>query len=170
MADSTIYALTEQGVVKYIGQSKNPAKRYRQHCRLSDNKSHTKRCNWLRKCIKTKQLPELVILKITDTPDKDEIELIKEYRDNGFNLVNTADGGKDTKHLARAKQNMPWGKHHSPVQKTLMALQQNIKTQKRYGGDVEHAEKLLQKTLDLVNSFGLKEMNLKLWEKYHGNF
>jgi predicted GIY-YIG superfamily endonuclease len=165
-----IYALAENGAVKYIGQAKNLNKRYNQHCSLAQNMGKTKKNEWIRKLLKAGQLPELIELEATDNLDECEIKWIKKYQYDGVELVNMADGGKTMKHLHRAKKNKPWGSKHSPTQHILMRLKQDIRTVKRFG-HLEEAQKIEETynyCVETIAKVGKDRMNQLLWEK-HGD-
>lgn len=100
------------GDPKYVGQSINPQKRFKQHCRLNDNLSNTKRCNWLRSLIVQDLKPILKILESDlDCYDHAEKKWVKYYKENGFELTNGNAGGFDLDHTQSAlKSNRSKGK------------------------------------------------------------
>lgn len=57
----SIYALTDQGTVQYIGMSKNPSKRFAQHIYRAHSPSA--KDTWIRGFLEHGMLPELVILE-----------------------------------------------------------------------------------------------------------
>lgn len=84
---------------KYVGQSRNPQKRFKQHCRLNDNLANTKRCNWLKSLIEKELKPIMTILETDlDCYDRAEKKWIKHYKDLGFDLTNGNSGGYDLEH------------------------------------------------------------------------
>jgi len=86
-----IYALKDKstGEVRYIGKANDPAKRLSSH--MYDSR---KRNSPVHKWIRKNGTPEMVILAgpIEDW-ESEEIRLIAEYREKGFNLLNVAKGG-----------------------------------------------------------------------------
>lgn len=169
----TIYALAENGVVKYIGQTTDIKNRYAQHCSINQNRGQTTKQTWLRELLTQGKKPELIILAETDDLDAEEIRIIKEHRGQGIELVNTADGGRSMEHLHRAKKDMPWGNRWSPTQKILLQLKSNLRG--KYAGDgirtkraIVRIEATLAEVERLKGKEGLYELNLALWEK-HGN-
>lgn len=161
-----IYSLSENGEVKYIGQSKNIHKRYSQHCSLAQNMGNTKRQKWIRGLLSKGMKPELSILEVTEDLDSDEVKWIERYD----SLTNTAKGGQSMWHCRKAKSEKPWGNKFSPVQNILCRIKQTINILERLG-KVEEANKMRDKlllVLDKIESFGKDEMNMILWERKYG--
>src|SRR4051812_29105550 len=106
MADNySIYLLScpETGDPKYIGQAKNPVKRFKQHCRTSNNLSNTKRCNWLNSLLRKDLKPIITVLESgLKCYDEAEKRWIKFYRDLGHDLTNGNAGGFDLEHTQSA--------------------------------------------------------------------
>ena len=166
-----IYALCDDTGIRYIGQSKNIAKRYRQHCSIAQNRGNTKRQRWLYKLLSNGISPKLIILEETKELDEAEIRLIAKYAKSGATLTNTAKGGKTLDHCLKAKQCKPWGNSWSPVQRLLIEMKQTIKIIERYGGDdvenrVRNIESKIVRINKKVKEVGLERMNMLLWEKY----
>jgi len=163
-----IYALCLKGEVKYIGQSKNIQKRYRQHCSLAQNVGKTKRNEWLYSILENGIIPELILLEETNDLDSREIYWINKYKDQ--NLVNTARGGKLMWHCRKSKESKPWGTKMSPVQKRLCTIKQNINLMKRLGKkeSAENMETKLNILLKKIESFGKDKMNMVIWERHYG--
>lgn len=167
-----IYALSQDGVVRYIGQSNKIEHRYRQHCSIFQNQGKTKRQCWIRKMLESGTQPELLIIEVTSDLDTREIYWINHYRDLGNDLTNTADGGTLNGHMLRAKKNMPWGNKWSPLQHFLIMSKKNVKTMRKLGYN-DRADRLEQKYNDVykkvlkaVKAIGKDEFNLRYMERY----
>jgi len=92
-----IYTLSEDTIenVRYIGYSKDPRHRLRVHQRESNLRVKNHKTDWIKKMIKEEKE---IILNIIDSAKDDEIKklekyYIKKYRDDGYNLTNSTDGG-----------------------------------------------------------------------------
>lgn len=162
-----IYALSEGGVVKYIGQTKDLKKRYGQHCSLAQNMGKTLRNEWLRELIIGGSTPVISSLERAEDMDAAEIKWIKKLRDEGSELLNMADGGQTMTHLQRAKAWQPWGKGWSPTQRILIMLKSDIKMMERLG-DQDSADRIRKKydrcVMD-IEKVGSDVMNYLLWER-----
>jgi len=93
----TIYALCEPGtfVVRYVGKANNLASRLRCHkWEVKSSKLHNRKINWLRS-LKGKT-PSVLVLAEVPKEEWQEAERywIKEFRSQGFDLTNFADGGQ----------------------------------------------------------------------------
>lgn len=167
---SGIYALKENGTIRYIGQAKNIGRRYNQHKSLAQNRGNTKKQTWITKLIRDGGKLEIEVLEVTDNLDSSEIKWIKKLRDDGTDLANSADGGKSMAHCNRAKQDKPWGKTWSPVQRRLIEISQTTKMLKRIRGENSKEAARIEARLIEVNQkikrVGLEKMNYLLWEKY----
>lgn len=161
-----IYALSSDGVVKYVGQAKDLKKRYGQHCSLAQNTGKLPRNLWITELLKGNKEPVITSLERTDDIDTAEIKWIKLFRQQG-ELLNIADGGKSMASLHRAKKALPWGKTHSPTQRILMMLKSDIRTMEKLGRP-ELAEKIrgqYANCVEAINRVGKDRMNILLWEK-----
>jgi hypothetical protein len=87
------------GEVRYIGQSKNPKQRQRQHVNAvkSGKDKNTRKSNWIKFLLKDNLIPDLEVFEtyLGDPAGahKREWQLITEHLDKGFRLVNGNDGG-----------------------------------------------------------------------------
>lgn len=63
-----IYGLTcpVEKTIKYVGQSKNPETRYKQHLRDAEKKSNTEKQKWIRGLNDKKIKPGIIILEKTE--------------------------------------------------------------------------------------------------------
>lgn len=167
---SGIYALKENGTIRYIGQAKHIGRRYNQHKLLAQNRGNTKRQTWLNKLLVAGGELQIEVLEVTQDLDSAEIMWIKKLRDSGLDLVNSADGGKTMTHCNRAKQDKPWGKTWSPVQRRLIEISQTAKMLKRIRGeDSKEAARIEARLIEVnqkIKRVGLEKMNNLLWEKY----
>lgn len=94
-----IYVLLDprDGSNKYVGMTKNPNRRLREH--ISDSKrENTKKGNWIRKLISLGLEPKLQILEETNVSNCERLESyhIKQLIMNGNNLLNYDDNGIGT--------------------------------------------------------------------------
>jgi hypothetical protein len=121
-AISGIYALTDDaGVICYIGQSRNIARRFRQHCSLSNNtKTRRNVCAWCVDLILAGRAPGILILEETESLDERERFWIK--RHGLDNLLNMNEGGAWDARKVRASARMPWHPHQAPLQRALISI------------------------------------------------
>jgi hypothetical protein len=82
--------------VAYIGKTNRTIKRrlYEHIYNATVKKRKTKVYNWLRKNINAGYQPIIEALVETENGDESEIQLIQEYKDNGYILKNSTDGGE----------------------------------------------------------------------------
>jgi predicted GIY-YIG superfamily endonuclease len=163
-----IYALIDDGELRYIGQAKDPKKRFAQHCSLAQNRGNTHKQRWLRELLMSDHMPELFIVEQTDDMDEAETRTIKECRELGFRLTNTADGGKSMSHTQRAKEAKPWGKSLGPLQWRLKMMNEIYRFQLRRGLVAQAAQSLkMRKRIEqVIKRVSRDEMNMRLWVKY----
>lgn len=168
MVESGIYALSDDTGIRYVGQSKNIQKRFRQHCLFSNNKGNSYRANWIRGLLQKGKFPILSILELTGVLNDREKFHIERLSLQGVKLVNGNKGGEDMGHLLVAKEAKPWGRKYSPVQKRLKAIDETIRSSIRRG-NLEWAEqmsvklKIIQKKLLSKNIRDY--VNNVLWER-----
>lgn len=112
--------------IRYIGKSIRPKGRYTDH--LND-KSKTHKTNWIQSLLKKGLKPELVILEqLNDDENWQEYEKqwIKKGKENGWNLVNSTDGGDGVVNLSEeSKQKIisTWkGRKHKPETIELLKI------------------------------------------------
>jgi predicted GIY-YIG superfamily endonuclease len=103
-----VYGLVDPrtDTLRYIGQSKDPRKRYWRHCHPAKN-SYTHRDNWIRAILRQGLTPEFIELDSAATQeDADLLECfwIASLRAAGALLLNREDGGKTTR--GRLGQNL----------------------------------------------------------------
>lgn len=91
-----IYGLTdEHGTVRYVGKSVDVARRFADH--LSERNRKFPVYAWIKKQQRNNAQVRLVVLASALGPDWQSLEkaVIKQYRDDGFKLLNVADGGDE---------------------------------------------------------------------------
>lgn len=94
-----IYCLKDplNGDIRYIGQTKTTlAHRLWRHVNIKE-KHETHRGRWIESLKKQNLKPIIELLEICDNEvemNNREIYLINEYKENGFDLVNSCDGGR----------------------------------------------------------------------------
>lgn len=91
-----IYGLTdEHGTVRYVGKSVDVARRLAQHLSESDRQYPV--YAWIRKQRRRNFPVGLVVLASALGPDWQPLEktIIRQYREEGFKLLNVADGGDE---------------------------------------------------------------------------
>lgn len=162
-----IYTLSDNKGVRYVGQTLNPQRRYNAHCSLLQNNKNTHKDRWIRSLLKKNIKPTLDIVLKTTNPDEEEVKLIKSLKEKGIKLVNTTEGGKDNKHIQKAKENTPWKGTHTPLQDILINFRQVIRMFKKKG-DMEKVEKIegfITKAQELVNRLGKDEVNKRLYAR-----
>lgn len=101
MNDFKIYGLSDPrnpNEIRYIGQTKRTlAHRLNQHIQRAKYSGETNyRCCWVRSLLDINLKPVIVLIENNISEDLiniKEIELIQKYRNLGFNLTNTTDGG-----------------------------------------------------------------------------
>lgn len=94
-----IYGLFDPttGQLRYIGQTNNPKKRLRDHCRPANLKDNSYKSNWI-KSLGTKK-PIMQVLEIFDNPyvlEEHEDFYIEYFKSLGCKLTNSTKGGKGT--------------------------------------------------------------------------
>lgn len=164
----SIYTLSDSTGVRYVGQSCNVAKRYKQHCSLTQNQGSTHRQTWLRSLLEAGEVPALNVLFETDNPNLAEKEQVAQHLSIGCNLVNGNAGGIDLSHAIRAKKTKPWGNTHSPVQRRLKNFRETVRTLIKLGfpDRAENVRLKYENSLRVIRTVGLDEMNVRLWNKY----
>lgn len=97
MKTKFIYCLIcpKTNVIKYIGKSKNPIKRFRSHLSKNNLLESTKKNNWLVSLLRENLIP---IMEIIDEVSEKEIDYwerfyIQLFRSWGFELLNGTEGG-----------------------------------------------------------------------------
>jgi hypothetical protein len=142
-----IYALTDpNGEVRYVGQAKNLARRFKQH--LTPTSGSTYRERWLRSLLAQGEEPCVFVLCVPDDLDEAEIFWIKTLRAAGFRLVNTADGGHSLAHAHRAKAKSEWATRHTPIQRIMLRRAMRLRAL-RADGQTEKVEEFERRTKEL---------------------
>lgn len=90
-----IYLLSDPTTNKvvYVGKTKNPKKRYKDHCRISKNEHKTKLFKWKNSIIKSGKFPIMTVILETSNIDKYEKYYISLFKSNGHDILNMTDGG-----------------------------------------------------------------------------
>lgn len=91
-----LYEIGKEDNIKYIGKSNNPKSRFRCH---RNEKSNNKKSCWIKSVYKRGSEIKYKVLKVVkyENWEEEEIKLINEYLNNGFNLKNDDIGGKGGK-------------------------------------------------------------------------
>lgn len=102
-----IYVLScpDTGEIRYIGQTKDAAKRYSAHKCSSEIGAKGR---WIESLRANGKAPKMTMVVHTDDLDAEEIELISIYRAMGANLLNIADGGNNRPAHLLGKSRSPW--------------------------------------------------------------
>ena len=95
---SFVYGLWEPdgNIIRYVGFSRDPKRRLRDHLTVSSDKSNTRRRNWLRSLVARGERPVMRVLEASTTERVADAERawIEYLRDvEGCDLVNLTDGG-----------------------------------------------------------------------------
>lgn len=91
-----IYGITDEaGTVRYVGKSKNVERRFKDH--LNERERTYPLYTWLRKQRREGRAVGCKVLAVATTQDWQSLEraLIKQYREDGFKMLNVADGGDE---------------------------------------------------------------------------
>lgn len=162
-----IYGLLcpETHICRYVGYAKDVTKRYKQHCRMSENQKNTKRQNWLRTLLEQNKLPVLIVLE-KNVKDWDEAERrwVKYYQFySGDFLTNTAEGGISNKHMnespkshVKKKKRWKWSTSYAML----------TKGDKYYTPNPERVKKV-NDTIRMLKKRGLYDKFREEWEKRH---
>jgi hypothetical protein len=107
MIKTFIYALIDprDGLIKYIGKSNNPTKRYYHHLAETKQDFKTKKCNWLRKLLKENKKPTLEILEECNVNLWHEREIY--WIDTINPSCNHKKGGGGSTHIPQIKTSKP---------------------------------------------------------------
>lgn len=143
-----IYGLVDPRTkqIRYIGKSIRPKGRYTDH--LND-KSKTHKVHWIQSLLKKGLKPELVILEqLNDDDNWQEYEKnwIKKGKENGWDLVNSTDGGDGVVNLPEeSKQRIinAWkGRKHKP--ETIELLRVKNKGRKHTEEQKKHMSEIMK--------------------------
>lgn len=90
-------------VVRYVGKSNDVQRRFKDH--LSEQERGYPLYRWLRKRTRLNEKVECVVLACAIGKDWQSLEkaMIKQYREDGFKLLNVADGG-DEPHMTKEQR------------------------------------------------------------------
>lgn len=182
-----IYALCEPEteMVRYVGKSINPKKRWYKHIKDARDGIPTHKANWIRSLINRGVEPLLKILQISDIDhwSEDEKKWIAEYRVRGLDLTNATDGGEDgqltleiRQQISRTKKGIPRsfeavmktaqanrGKKRTPEQ--IEKIRHALKGQKR---SIEFREKCRMNNLGKKRGPRSEEVKRKISEAKRG--
>ena len=163
----SIYTLSDETGVRYVGQTKNPTRRRQQHHSLSNNLSNRKVSVWIRGLLRQNKTPLFTVIEESDNLNEREVHWVRYFRENGVELLNLNEGGKDISHANRAKKQLPW--KWSPLQRRLSLMRQTINTAKKRGR-LEWANSMTEKMRILNERLkipGVRDyINTTLWERY----
>lgn len=99
---SCIYTLSdEDGVVRYVGQTKDSKRRAWLHGNRANNGGTRPINHWARRLIDQGRKPVLTVIEVTTDLDTREKHWVSHYRAAGANLLNLTDGGQDTSYIVR---------------------------------------------------------------------
>ena len=105
---TAIYALLDPrtGLVRYIGKTRNPAKRMEGHVSPGRH-SRTPVAKWSRMLRGEGLRPEMMVLEWVDDWQSAERGWIQHGRDEGVSLLNVAKGGLDMAHIVEHRGRYP---------------------------------------------------------------
>lgn len=111
-----IYGITDDSdEVRYVGKSVDVARRFKDH--LSETERTYPLYTWLRKQLKEGRKVACKVLAVAITPDWQSLEkaVIKQYREDGFKMLNLADGG-DEPFMSREQRRINGSKIPCPIE------------------------------------------------------
>jgi len=115
MNTTFIYILIDPdtNLVRYVGKSNKPKRRYYKHCSRSDKKTH--KVNWINKLLNENKKPILEV--IDEVPIEEwvfwESYWVSQFKTWGFNLTNNTNGGNGCTFANKTsfkKGSKPWNK------------------------------------------------------------
>src|SRR3989344_4471150 len=115
MNTTFIYILIDPNtkLVRYVGKSNKPKRRYYKHCSKSNKNTH--KVNWINKLLNENKKPILEI--IDEVPIEDwqfwEVYWVSQFKTWGFNLTNNTNGGDGCTFANKTsfkKGNIVWSK------------------------------------------------------------
>jgi hypothetical protein len=82
--------LPSEGIVRYIGVTSDPIRRYREHFIPKEIRKSSRKCAWLRDCIARGEKPVMVLLDCVPDAESRTVEMrwIEHFRRLGVDLVN----------------------------------------------------------------------------------
>ena len=117
--------------IRYIGKANDSVKRLKGHL-LDSKRRNTPIYCWIEKLSSEGLIPIVEVIKITDLDnwENDEINLIQEYKNKGFRLLNVALGGDEpfcSKEVrADNGRNVALAIHTNPLRKKLWQLKHDL--------------------------------------------
>jgi len=128
-----IYGLIDPrtGIIRYIGKANDSLLRLKSHLRDSKTRN-TPVYFWIRKLNSIGLHPEIKVLSVVGKEDwkSEEIKIIKEYKNNGFKLLNVATGGDEPfcskEQRAINGKNVSFSIHSDPIKKKLWSHKKDI--------------------------------------------
>lgn len=167
-----IYTLEESnGNIRYVGKSKDPKRRFREHIK-NYKKSNSYKNNWIKSLIKNDEYPIISILDEVDHNNSTffEIYWISQLHSWGFNLTNLTIGGEGTigyKFSTEQKQKMRKPKsdeHKEKLRKTLTGR----KLSNDWKSNIREGCKNSQKVLEINRRIGKeKEIEVYQYDKFN---
>jgi hypothetical protein len=158
-----IYTLTcpETNLVRYVGKTFNPKRRFYDHCSIS-TKDKSRKAVWVRSLIKKNKKP---IINVIDSCDEfnweeKEIAYIKLYKSVGARLLNHSNGGgqdslnyKFTKEqsnkVSNALKGVPKSKEHIVNAKEAL--------NDKWNNDSEYRELMISKAKKVLNELTIEQ-------------
>lgn len=171
---SYIYALCyPSNNIRYIGVSKNPEKRFRQHINPSNLKNKTHKNDWIKSLLSQNLIPELLIIESVVYEEHQEREKfwIQYYKNNGCDLVNGTEGGDGMQTPSQSTRDKMVA--NATGNKNMLGKRHSNKT-KRLISDANKGKKMSQEAKEKISNFNkgkiISEEHKKiLSEKMKGN-
>lgn len=93
-----LYTLTDpiSNIVRYVGYSRNPKRRFWEHLRDAKSGLKTHKSCWIKSLLDIQQLPIMKIIKVREHHEDiliEEINLIKDLKEKNIQLTNLTNGG-----------------------------------------------------------------------------
>lgn len=101
-----IYNLIDpiSGIVRYVGKTKNPKNRYKQHLKDAEKKQNTEKQKWIKELKLKHMTPKMIIVKEIENEEiartEEEKEVIKHIK-TVFNIHMPGKGSKSTAHYKK---------------------------------------------------------------------
>lgn len=97
----------ESGLIRYVGNTKHPKTRLKQHIKDAENRQNTEKQRWIKNLREKGLIPEMEILEKIENDElarKVEEETVIKYIDTVFNIHMPGKGSKSTSFYKKNKK------------------------------------------------------------------